>query len=445
MRCVAEGSPDWGQIALVIRPIDNRPTLSRSTATLPSPDRQRSRAIGRPLGDHGRRWHKIHPDSRARAPATRSTLATSSCSTPNENKLARPISSAGSASGATGQRWSWRCYTAVIDLLWVFRLEPGAVDSQPAVVPMARHAHRLVPAGRGDPALGPMGSKKLAAPDEPAAGPVPGRMVLWFVAHGEMLGLHGGDIGHEWLRDMIRQAMSWGRMALLSSLAGDYLVHLGVENARESDKLTRSMTVTGALVWMLFICQQTNWAVLAIATCAGRLTSRACCCLHGFTLIYTITLIQVTALVISAARQSTVVLAEMDGKIRKTTCCGRRSDARSGCRARDCVAKMTAPSCRTPAGSDSTDVTTGAAAPAIRSWPPAGHVQLSPSRTVLPRRPDRSRPRRCRRAAARGATWAEENGRFLPGSFLPGRSRRSSDPGIRRTPERRARARSPRP
>jgi hypothetical protein len=34
--------------------------------------------------------------------------------------------------------------------------------------------------------------------------------------------------------------------------------------------------------------------------------------LHGFNLIYTITLIQVTALVISAARQSTVVLSEMD-------------------------------------------------------------------------------------------------------------------------------------
>ena len=54
-------------------------------------------------------------------------------------------------------------------------------------------------------------------------------------------------------------------MALLSSLAGDYLVHLGVENARESDKLTRSMTVTGALVWLLFVCQQTNWAAWPLA------------------------------------------------------------------------------------------------------------------------------------------------------------------------------------
>jgi hypothetical protein len=136
-------------------------------------------------------------------------------------------------------------------------------------------------------------------------------MVLWFVARGEMLGLHGGDVGHEWLRMIISRAMSWGRMALLSSLAGDYLVHLGVENARESDKLTRSMTVTGALVWMLFICQQTNWSVWPLQH-AMRRNLESELLLHGFVLIYSITLIQVTALVISAARQSSVVLAEMD-------------------------------------------------------------------------------------------------------------------------------------
>jgi hypothetical protein len=136
-------------------------------------------------------------------------------------------------------------------------------------------------------------------------------IVLWIMARGEVLGLHGGDIGHEYLRAIIREAMSWGRMALLSSLAGDYLVHLGVENARESDKLTRSMTVTGALVWLLFVCQQTNWAQWPLQHLHRRnLESELL--LHGFTLIYSITLIQVTALVISAARQSTVALAEMD-------------------------------------------------------------------------------------------------------------------------------------
>jgi hypothetical protein len=71
------------------------------------------------------------------------------------------------------------------------------------------------------------------------------------------------------------------------------------------------MTVTGALVWMLFICQQTNWSVWPLQMRGfGNLESMLL--LHGFSLIYTITLIQVTALVVSAARQSTAALAEMD-------------------------------------------------------------------------------------------------------------------------------------
>ena len=102
-------------------------------------------------------------------------------------------------------------------------------------------------------------------------------VVLWLIARGEVLGLHGGDIGHEWLRMIIGRAMSWGRMALLSSLAGDYLVHLGVENASESDKLTRSMTVTGALVWMLFICQQTNWPTGPWSSWDGAISKASCC------------------------------------------------------------------------------------------------------------------------------------------------------------------------
>ena len=136
-------------------------------------------------------------------------------------------------------------------------------------------------------------------------------IVLWVIARGAVLGLHGGDIGHEYLRAVVREAMSWGRMALLSSLAGDYLVHLGVENARESDKLTRSMIVTGALVYLLWVCQQTDWAAWPLRH-LGRRNLESELLLHGFTLIYSITLIQVTALVISAARQSTATLAEMD-------------------------------------------------------------------------------------------------------------------------------------
>jgi hypothetical protein len=201
--------------------------------------------------------------------------------------------------------------TAVVGLLWVFRLDQARwIASQPwyhwldTPIVWCRLIGAILLWGRWDQKGWQRRASLLLALCMTD-------IVLWIVARGEMLGLHGGDIGHEHLREMIREAMSWGRMALLSSLAGDYLVHLGIENARESDKLTRSMTVTGALVWMLFNLQQTNWAVWPLQR-MPRLNLESVLLLHGFTLIYSITIIQVTALVISAARQSTVALAEMD-------------------------------------------------------------------------------------------------------------------------------------
>ncbi len=137
-------------------------------------------------------------------------------------------------------------------------------------------------------------------------------VALWFVARGDAIGLPFGEVGHRWLRDNLGQVLGWGEFALLSSLSCDYLVHLGVDHASDSDKSTRSMIATGALVWMLEFCQRTDWGAgwplrdRPIRNLEGILL------LYGTELIWTITLIQVTALVISAVRQSSQVLAEMD-------------------------------------------------------------------------------------------------------------------------------------
>jgi hypothetical protein len=140
-------------------------------------------------------------------------------------------------------------------------------------------------------------------------------VVLWVMSRGDALGAQVGDFGHEWLRANVGMALGWGEFALLSSLTCDYLGHLGVEYARDSDKSTRSMAATGAMLWLLSFCQTTKWGPgwgawplqrHPIRGLEGRLL------FHGFHLIWTITLIQVTALVISAVRQSTYVLNEMD-------------------------------------------------------------------------------------------------------------------------------------
>jgi hypothetical protein len=135
---------------------------------------------------------------------------------------------------------------------------------------------------------------------------------LWFFSRGESLGLQFGDVGHDWLRKHIGQALGWSEFALLASLSGVYLVHLGVEQARDSDKATRSMAVTGAVLWMILFCQQTNWAAGWPLQRRRFMGLEWFLLSHGWTLIWTITLIQVTGLVISAARQSTHALEEMD-------------------------------------------------------------------------------------------------------------------------------------
>src|SRR5437764_7022908 len=85
-------------------------------------------------------------------------------------------------------------------------------------------------------------------------------VVLWVLAHGAVLGRGEIAIGHDWLRGHLGEALGWAEFALLASLAGDYLGHLGVEQAAESAKAARSMAATGAVVWMLVFCEQTHWA-----------------------------------------------------------------------------------------------------------------------------------------------------------------------------------------
>jgi hypothetical protein len=135
---------------------------------------------------------------------------------------------------------------------------------------------------------------------------------LWFMARGDALGPRVGEIGHEWLRFNIGQALGWGEFALFSSLTCDYLAHLGVEHARDSDKSTRSMAATGAMVWLLLFCQWTNWSAGWPLQPRQLRGLEGLLLYHGSSLIWAITLIQVTALVISAVRQSTYVLDEMD-------------------------------------------------------------------------------------------------------------------------------------
>jgi heme exporter protein D len=149
---------------------------------------------------------------------------------------------------------------------------------------------------------------------------------LWFISRADAMGPQVGEFGHEWLRASLGTALGWGEFALLSSLSCDYLAHLGVEHARDSDKSTRSMAATGAMVWLLHFCQRTDWRAgwplqhRHVRGLDGFLVE------YGYNLIWAITLIQVTALVVSAVRQSTTVLEEIDREDQEHDLLRSRSD-----------------------------------------------------------------------------------------------------------------------
>ncbi len=135
---------------------------------------------------------------------------------------------------------------------------------------------------------------------------------LWFVASGEILGARAGEMGHRWLRVHLGEALGWAEFALLSSMAAGYLVHLGVEQARESDRSTRSLAASGAMLWMLLFCQRTHWGAGWPLQPRRFNMFEGFLLYHGFHLIWAITVIQVTAMVISAVQHTNRVLGEMD-------------------------------------------------------------------------------------------------------------------------------------
>jgi hypothetical protein len=137
-------------------------------------------------------------------------------------------------------------------------------------------------------------------------------VILWGLDHGNDLGLRLEDVGHKWFRSNLGEALGWAEFALMASLAGDVMAHLGVEQAREASKSTRSLAATGAVVWMILFCHCTAWKRGWPLQGPRNDRSLETMLLYlGSTMIWTITLIQVTALSIAATRETSHVLSEM--------------------------------------------------------------------------------------------------------------------------------------
>ena len=135
--------------------------------------------------------------------------------------------------------------------------------------------------------------------------------VLWFFDHAAAMGIPDVQIGHDWLRSNLGEALGWAEFALLAGLSCDYLDHLGFEQARDSGKSARAMAATGAVLWLLLFCERTDWSASWPLRQRPFWLPEERLLFLGFLLIWAITLMQVTALTISATRQSGYVLDEM--------------------------------------------------------------------------------------------------------------------------------------
>jgi hypothetical protein len=136
-------------------------------------------------------------------------------------------------------------------------------------------------------------------------------VVLWLLSQGYELGQgRGGLEQHEWLCAHIGEALGWAEFALLASLSGDFLAHLGVDHAPDAGKATRSLAAAGAAVWIFLFWLRTDWTQWPLNH-RPFFTLETWLLFVGSKIIWALALIQVTALAIAAAEQASRTLAEM--------------------------------------------------------------------------------------------------------------------------------------
>jgi len=154
---------------------------------------------------------------------------------------------------------------------------------------------------------------------------------LWLLGQGNELapGRAAGLEQHEWLCLHIGQALGWAEFALVASLSADFLAHLGMENAPDAGKATRSLAATGAGVWMFLFLLQTDWNRWPLHR-RPFFTAETLLLFMGSHIIWAIALIQVTALTIAAAGQASSVLTEMNREDRADDLFHSPSDTAAG-------------------------------------------------------------------------------------------------------------------
>ncbi|WP_435015660.1 hypothetical protein TA3x_003204 [Tundrisphaera sp. TA3] len=138
-------------------------------------------------------------------------------------------------------------------------------------------------------------------------------LILWSLEFAVVLGLSEQGIDHEWFRHCLGHALGWAELSLIASLAADVADHLGSPQALDIARGARALASVGATLWLAVIFFCTRWTVpfwpLRMRPMFRQPELQLM--MLGETVLYTINLVQITALTLLAAYACTVALRNM--------------------------------------------------------------------------------------------------------------------------------------
>jgi hypothetical protein len=119
---------------------------------------------------------------------------------------------------------------------------------------------------------------------------------------------------HAFLSLQIGAALGWAQFALLATLSGEILDHLGVEWGSESARATRSLAATGAVLWLLLFFDTTDLRAGWPLRPNPWISPHTLLLQLGSDVIHAICLIQATSLVVAAFRRLNQEIPRVDAE-----------------------------------------------------------------------------------------------------------------------------------
>ena len=139
-------------------------------------------------------------------------------------------------------------------------------------------------------------------------------LVLWSVDHATTLGLSDVEIGHDYFRRCLGEALGWSEFALIAGLSAGMAAHLGEPKALELGRAARSLASVGASAWFVYFFLRTDWNPPIWPLREAPRDIRLFLISIGSLFLTTIVLVQVTLLCLYAGRTCARAVRTIDAE-----------------------------------------------------------------------------------------------------------------------------------